>query len=236
MSRIERIGPHVLHLGDCREILPTLDKSHGIVSDPPYGMNWNTNSSRFSGGHRQSVARRGQGRADWGAVENDDVPFDPTPWLEFSDCILWGANHFGARLPVGTTLVWVKRQDGAFGSFLSDAEIAWCAKNHGVFCFRDQSLMGETHDRAHPTQKPVPLMRWCIERTKASTIVDPYMGSGTTGVACVGLGRTFIGIEIDEKYFDTACRRIEAAMKQPDLFIAQPKAKAEQLNLLTEDA
>ena len=80
-------------------------------------------------------------------------------------------------------------------------------------------------------------MLWTLRQVdEAETVLDPFMGSGTTGVACAKMGRTFIGIEIDETYFDIACRRIEAAMNQPDLFIAQPKAKAEQLNLLTEDA
>jgi DNA modification methylase len=84
--------------------------------------------------------------------------------------------------------------------------------------------------RQHPTQKPVALLRWCIEHLPVGceTILDPFMGSGTTGVAAVKLGRRFIGVEIDERYFDIACRRIEAATKQPDLFIEQPR-KAEQL-------
>ena len=93
------------------------------------------------------------------------------------------------------------------------------------------TMVAEASTRSHPTQKPVPLMKWCIERTGAETILDPFMGSGTTGVACAKLGRTFIGIEIEPKYFDIACRRIEAAMNQPDLFIEQPKPKAEQLQM-----
>lgn len=232
MSRVERIGPHTLYLGDCREILPTLGKVDAVVTDPPYGMNWNTNSARFSGGHRQNVVRRSQGRSDWGAVANDDKPFNPLPWLAFGECILWGSNHFAARLPVGTSLVWVKRLDGAFGSFLSDAEVAWQKGGHGVYCFRDMSMMAEAKHREHPTQKPIGLMQWCIGRTKADTILDPYMGSGTTGVACHRLGRKFIGIEIDPTHFATACLRIEAAMRQPDLFIPQAtKPVQEELSI-----
>lgn len=227
--REEIIGPHRLILGDCREVLPTLGKvDAAVVSDPPYGMKWDTNSARFSGGDRQSVARRGQGRSDWGVVVDDDKPFDPAVWLSFCEVILWGSNHFAARLPVGTSLVWVKRLDGAFGSFLSDAEVAWQKGGHGVYCFRDMSMMAEAKHREHPTQKPVGLMQWCIERTKAATILDPYMGSGTTGVACQRLGRKFIGIEIDPVHFATACRRVEQAMQQPDLFIETPKPAVQE--------
>ena len=229
--RIERIGDCTLYLGDCLDILPMLGKDCAVVSDPPYGMGWNTDSSRFSGGHRESVARRGQGRADWGAITSDDQPFDPAPWLAFPEVILWGANHFGARLQVGTTLVWVKRLDGAFGSFLSDAEVAWEKGGHGVYCWRDLTMMQEAKDRVHPSQKPATLMQWCVDRTKAETVLDPYAGSGTTGVACVNLGRKFIGIEIEPRYFDIACRRIEEATRQPRLF-AEPHIKPKQETLL----
>jgi DNA modification methylase len=237
VSRVEQIGDATLYLGDCREILPTLGKVDAVVTDPPYGMNWNTNTSRFSGGDRQSVMRRGKGRSDWGYIANDDKPFDPSPVVSLAPSVVWGFNHFPQHLSRGRCLVWLKRKDDAFGSFLSDAEIAWCSEGHGVFCFRDQSLMAETMERAHPTQKPVPLMRWCIEQfPTAKTILDPFMGSGTTGVACVKLGRKFIGIEIDPKYFDIACRRIEAAYAQPDLFVAPPAPKPVQQSLFTEAA
>jgi DNA modification methylase len=178
--------------------------------------------------------RRGQGRSDWGSIANDDKPFDPAEWLPFPEVILWGANHFAARLPVGTQLVWVKRLDAAFGSFLSDAEVAWQKGGHGVYCWRDTSLCGEAKYREHPTQKPLDLMRWCIKRMKASTILDPFMGSGTTGVACVKLGRKFIGIEIEPKYFNIACKRIEQAYAQPDLFVPQSQPKPVQASLFQE--
>ena len=86
--------------------------------------------------------------------------------------------------------------------------------------------------KEHPTQKPLDVMKWCIERLPSgcSTILDPFMGSGTTGVACVKLGRKFIGIEIEPKYFDIACKRISEALKQPDFFVEKPKpAKQEAL-------
>ena len=78
--------------------------------------------------------------------------------------------------------------------------------------------------REHPTQKPVALMEWCIKHLPdtAQTILDPFMGSGTTGVACVNLGRKFIGIELDPGYFDIACKRITDAHRQADMFVAKP--------------
>ena len=221
------IGPHTLYNGDCRAILPLLGKVDAVVTDPPYGMNWNTNSTRFSGGNIPK--QRSQGRSDWGNVIDDDKPFDPQPWSEYPQVILWGANHFGSRLPVGTTLVWLKRLDAAFGSFLSDAEVAWMKGGLGVYCFRDLSMQGETNNKQHPTQKPVGLMQWCVEKTKG-VVLDPFCGSGTTGVACVKLGRVFTGIEIDPGYFAIAYRRIQQAMDQPDLFIPQAE-KPEQITM-----
>lgn len=214
------IGRARLYLGDCREVLPTLGRVDAVVTDPPYGMKWDGKVSVGKGGHGKAGARA----KHYGVtILGDDEPFDPSPFVAFPKVVLFGSNHFASRLPVGTTLIWVKRKDGGFGSFLSDAEVAWMKGGHGVYCFRDTSLMAETLDRAHPTQKPVPLMRWCLEQIgPAQTILDPFMGSGTTGVAAVQMGRDFIGIEREPKYFDIACRRIEEAQKQADLFIEQP--------------
>ena len=200
-------GTITIYHGDCRSILPEI-KADVVVSDVPYGMNWNVDTSRFSGGSEASRSRRGEGRTDRLAVQADDQPFDPSPFLSFDEVILFGCNHFAARLPVGTTLVWIKRNDDAFGSFLSDAELAWMKGGHGVYCFRDTSMAGEARMRAHPTQKPLPLMRWCIEKTTGDTILDPFMGSGTTLRAAKDLGRRAIGIEIEEKYCEIAARRL----------------------------
>lgn len=219
--RVETIGDATLYLGDAREIVPGLGPVDAVVADPPYGMGWDTDTSRFSGGDIDSVKRRGVGRRDWQGVAGDDKPFDPSPWLAFPQVILWGANHYAARLPIGTTLVWIKRMDGGFGSFLSDAEVAFKKGGHGVYCRRDTTLMGETLERAHPTQKPVGIMEWCVGMT-SGVVADPFMGSGTTGVACARLGRRFIGVEIEPRYFDIACKRIEQAYRQADLFVAPP--------------
>lgn len=226
-GRVEQLAEGVtLYLGDCREILPTLPKVDAVVTDPPYGIALNTNGTRFSGGDSKSVSKRGSGK-DYGIpIHEDDRDFNPAPLLLGREQIIWGWNNFPDRLPRGACLVWIKRLDAAFGSFLSDAETAWFSKGHGVYCYRDMSMMAETKTRQHPTQKPIPLMRWCLERVSGKTILDPYMGSGTTGVAAVQLGRKFIGIEIEPKYFDVACKRISAALSQGDMFTERPQLTA----------
>ena len=233
--RTETIGGATLYLGDCLEIMPTLGKVDAVVADPPYGMANNPDSRRFSGSSPDLQKRRGQGGGRFREmIAGDDQPFDPTPYLCFDRIIMWGANHYAARLPVGTTLVWIKRNDEAYGTFLSDAEIGYQKGGCGVYCFRDLSMKAEERDRKHPNQKPLPLMQWCIERVSdpGDIILDPFMGSGTTGVACANLGRKFIGIEIEPKYFDIACRRIEDAYKQPRLFdTPKPQPVPQELGL-----
>lgn len=242
--RVEVIGQCELYLGDCAEILRALDvDGAAVVSDPPYGMNYDTDSTRFSGRTRGNP--RGQGRSDR-TIKGDDRAFDPAPWLAFKEVILFGANHFAERLPVGTTLIWLKRYPEHYGSFLSDAEVAWQRGGVGVYVFNAPDSMGRRRqeysgdafggETAHPFQKPVALMSWCLDRVKSRRVLDPYMGSGTTGVACAKTGRSFIGIEIDEGYFDTACRRIQRAYSQPDMFApALPVLKpAEQLDFLPD--
>lgn len=237
MSRVEHLSDSVtLYLGDCREILPTLGKVDAVVSDPPYGMAWQTDSRRYSG-FKNGEDTRGEGRA-WAPIHEDNKPFDPAPWLAFPECILWGANHFGARLPVGSTLVWIKKPAHLYGTFLSDAEIGWSKSGHGVYIFdvsfpnASRVVEGVDGRAAHPTQKPIDLMIACVEKVKGRRILDPYMGSGTTGLACVRLGRRFIGIEINPAYFETACRRISDELKRPRLDLAPPPApKQEALEL-----
>lgn len=201
-----------LYCGDCMDILPHLSGIDAVITDPPYGMNWNTDTTRFSGG--KQIIKRGR---DWkNPIHGDDTPFDPSPWLKFKRVILWGSNHFAQKLDLGTTLVFVKRNDAAFGSFLSDAEIAWMKGGYGVYCFRD--VPGFSDKGLHPTQKTIPLMWWCIEKCKTpygATVLDPYMGSGTTGIACIRSGRRFIGIEKDPEHFKIAKERIELELMNP---------------------
>lgn len=228
-----------LLLGDCREIAPRIPDVSAVISDPPYGMNWNTDSSRFTGGNtgnrKSTPADRRRGRRDWHEVVADDTPFDPTPWLGYRHVVLFGCNHFAARLPVGTTLIWLKRGDEALGTFLSDAELAWMKGGHGVYAFRDLS-MNNFAGRVHPTQKPIPLMVWCMNKAGVppdALILDPYAGSGSTLVAAHLSGRRAIGIEIHPEHYAAAIDRVGAELAQADLFLpTDPFRPLEQAELV----
>ncbi len=201
-----------IFLGDCREILPELPPVDLVLTDPPYGIKLNTDNSRFSGGTAGNIAKRGNGIGSGGGlpIMNDKEPFDPAFLTEYGqDQIIWGWNNFPNKLPSGACLVWIKRYDDAFGSFLSDAELAWMSKGHGVYCMRDLSNNSIANERVHPTQKPIPLFSWCLSFfDDAKIILDPFMGSGTTLRAAKDLGRKAIGIEIEEKYCEIAARRM----------------------------
>jgi DNA modification methylase len=235
-KRKEVIGDCTLYLGRCEEILPTLPKVDAVVSDPPYGIDYDPRRSErsASSGQRKKMKR----------VEGDDKPFDPAPLLDLAPhFVLWGANHYASRLPdAGGWLVWDKREGGALfrGFAMSDCELAWCTSGKMVRTISHR-WCGHLRDSerdlfVHPTQKPVAVMQWCIEQlpNDAKLLVDPYMGSGTTGVACIRLAREFIGIEQDEGYFDIACERIRKAYDQPDMFVAPPSPQPEQLSILDE--
>lgn len=205
-----------IYHGDCRELLPLIGPVDLVLTDPPYGIALNTDNSRFSGGTKGNIAKRGNGigSADGRPIRGDAGPFDPSflagvgRWQ-----VVWGWNNFPDKLPAGACLVWLKRYDEAFGSFLSDAETAWMSKGHGVYCRRDLSNNAIANERVHPTQKPVSLMRWCIDFfPQAQTILDPYMGSGTTLRAAKDLGRKAIGIEIEERYCEVAAKRLAQAV------------------------
>ena len=196
---------------DGRKVLPWLELFDLLLSDPPYGMNLNTDSRRYSGG--ADAGRRGGNSGGTGKkqpIEGDGKESDPHFLLDASrDKIIWGWNHFPNRLPKGKCLVWLKRNDEAFGSFLSDAEIAWKSSGCGVFCHADLSNNAKAKERVHPTQKPLGLMQWWHGLyPKAKTVLDPFIGSGTTLVAAKLEGRHAVRIEINERYCELAADRL----------------------------
>jgi DNA modification methylase len=210
------IGNATLYLGDCRDILPTLGKVDAVVTDPPYGIGEDGGDKNRRRGYKPLVVHE---KLSWDKERPQKEIFDTI--RECSDAqIIWGGNYFADFLPPSMGwLYWDKKMGGDF----SDGELAWTSQKRAVRDFSKSPFAGLSggHDRVHPTQKPIDLMKWCINfLPNAQTILDPFLGSGTTGVAAVQMGRKFIGIEREPKYFDIACKRIEDAQKQGDLFIS----------------
>lgn len=220
MAEIVTIGDATLYLGDCMDILPTLPKVDAVITDPPYGI---AKTWKGGSGHGWSKAKGdAQIRNNW----DSDVPSLELMELiltKADEQIIWGGNYFNLP-PSRCWLVWNKPERGFT---LAEAELAWTNRDNVVRVF---DYPRSEHGREHPTQKPVALMAWCVNKTKAKTILDPFMGSGTTGVAAIQMGRKFIGIEREPKYFEIACKRIEQATKQEDMFI--PKKQPEQVSLI----
>jgi len=225
------IGDCTLYLGDCMEILPTLGKVDACLTDPPYGIFKNT------GGDGKMFGKDTIYSIDDSAAEWDSRP--PSKLLlrlmDFREYVIWGGNYFADVLGASKgVLIWDKKTGN---NSYADCELAWTNVTgttrilHHQWCgaFKDS----ERGERAlHPTQKPIAVMRWAMGFCKSDTIADPFMGSGTTGVACAKMGRKFIGIEREPKYFDIACERIRKAYDQPDLFVEPPpKLKQEGFDL-----
>tara|TARA_R110000868_G_C10748922_1_gene753008 strand:+ start:217 stop:894 length:678 start_codon:yes stop_codon:yes gene_type:complete len=221
-----QIGNATLYLGDCMEILPTLNKVDAVITDPPYGINENS----------KKVASRGNMAApkDYGDFDWDKSP----PADELIELIrtkgkyqaFFGGNYFTLP-PTSCWLVWDKLNgDNDF----ADCELAWTNWPKAVrrLQWRWNGMIRQgNEERYHPTQKPLEVMKWIIELCpKSETILDPFMGSGTTGVAAIQMGRKFVGIERDPKYFEIACKRIKQAIAQPQLFEPeQPKQVQEAM-------
>lgn len=207
------IGNATLYLGDCRDILPTLDGRYCVLTDPPYGIGKDGQVKTTGGnGGRKAYDFKG-----WDAERPDVEIFKRLQNLS-DDLIIWGGNYFADVLPAsGKWLVWDKGQR----INQSDGELAWTSYNGAlrVKVLNRVELM--TDGAEHPTQKPIKLMDWCLTQFKntALPVLDQFMGSGSSGVSATKTGRSFVGIERDPEYFAIACRRIEDAQRQGDLFL-----------------
>jgi DNA modification methylase len=217
MASSEIIGAATLHCGDCRDILPSLGRFDAVVTDPPYGL-----GDRLRKGGRKEWALTSADGAVW-----DDAPVDflPAMLAVAPKAIVWGGHLYNLPAARGW-LVWDKKQSGRFST--GQAELAWTNLDQPIAVFRLSRVEAYCPPHAelkeHPTQKPLRLMQWCIEQLgEATTIFDPFMGAGSTGVAAVIAGRRFVGVEKEPRYFDIACRRIERAQHQPPLL---PRAAA----------
>jgi len=209
------IGNATLYCADCMEVLPTLERVDCVITDPPYGIN-KDGQVRTTGGNGGRKAYEFLG---WDGERPADEIFSIILSKAPKHCI-WGGNYFADLLPPTMRwLVWDKGQR----INQSDGELAWTSLQSALrICTMNRvELMQD--GAQHPTQKPVRLMTWTIEQMgTCQTILDPFMGSGTTGVAAIQLGRSFIGIEREPKYFDIACKRIEQAVAQGQLFSPEP--------------
>lgn len=233
---IEHIGDCTLYRGDCREILPTLGKVDAVVTDPPYGVAYTrhvTNSGAPGWKHRWDFHP---------IVGDSEVTYDWVPMVACPAVYLmtrWDVAHLWRQVFVDdqwkhkATVVW-----DHIGHGIGDLA-AYVTTHDFILIFTRQRLRlkspqqdmlrirridhgasgRDSHNRLlHPTQKPVPVFAALIRPTYFATVLDPFMGSGTTGVACVQLGRSFLGIEVERQYFDLSCRRIEEAYRQLTLW------------------
>lgn len=203
-ERVEQLAEGItLYLGDCRDVLPSLGRVDAVVTDPPYGIGINKSN-------RLSISK-GHGGETW-----DDEAADISWILPLNvPSIIWGGNYFPLP-PTRCPLVWDKNNSGRD---FADFELAWTNLDMVArrIVYRPMNMDG---GKFHPTQKPIEVMRWCVGflPDEVDIILDPFMGSGTTGIAAGKLGKKFIGIEVSEKYFDLACKRMEVELRQSDLF------------------
>lgn len=224
--RCERIGPHKLYLGDCRQLMPLLGTVDAIVTDPPYGIGADEAAAKNEG----KWGWKFYGNSEWDRVRPPPALLDQIRSMSKHQ-IIWGGNYFTDMLP--PTMQWLIWDKGQRDFSFADFEVAWSSQRAAsriIDFARGKALLD---GKEHPTQKPIEVMKWCLERLppKANLILDPFMGSGTTGVACQKLGRRFVGIELDPGYFEIACKRVTEAMSQPDMFVTPPAPEAEQLAL-----
>lgn len=227
IKREVTIGDCRLILGDCLEVMPLLGAVDAVVTDPPYGIG-EGNKKRIQSRGKLAAARQYAGGDGW-----DKKPASLAHILQIKrisrNQIIFGGNYFEGLGPTRCWLVWDK-QNGR--NDFADCELAWTNLNKAVrrIYWRWNGFIRKGNDvREHPTQKPVGVMQWCIEHlpADAETILDPFMGSGTTLVACAKLGRKGIGIEVDPVYFEIACRRVREAYEQQDIFAETQSAAAE---------
>ncbi len=203
--RKEIIGNATLYNADCRDVSPLVQGVDAVVTDPPYGIG------------ADEAGHRAQGKSGW-------TDFGPAQWdkerppRDIFDAILacskyqiiWGGNYFTDYLP--PSMQWLIWDKGQRDFSLADFEMAWSSQQKAARIFTYPRSEALKDGKEHPTQKPLALMKWCIDLLpQPTTIFDPFMGSGTTGVAAIQLGKTFIGVEREEKYFEIACRRIKEA-------------------------
>jgi len=237
-GRVEHIGDATLYLGDCLEILPTLERVDAVVTDPPYSSGGFNEAGKAGGSiGTTSTLRRIQGdtmsTGGYSALVRRVLrASDAAAAYVFTDWRMWPFTTEAVELSgfrLRGMLVWNKGAAGMGARWKMQHElICWGTKvvsemGAGLGNVLTFPRSGNEH---HPTEKPVGLLEAVAGNAEGGIILDPFMGSGTTGVACAKLGRRFIGIEIDPGYFEIACRRIDEAYRQRDLFRDAPRPAA----------
>ncbi len=226
--RVEKIGDATLYLGDCRAILPTLGQIDAVVTDPPFGMSFQ--SSHRTAAHRPIAGDGDESLLRWACgipvihsryvfCRWDNITSVPRP----KSLVTWVKNNWS----MGDLEHEHARQTEVAAFYPGPAHHFPDGRPSDVI---EAPRTGNLH---HPTEKPVALM-WRFVKWTSGRVLDPFMGSGTTGVACAQLGRTFVGVELDPEYFETACRRIDEAYRQPRLDVA-PSRKATQPSMFDGD-
>lgn len=236
--RTEKIGNATLILGDCREVLPTLGKVDAVVTDPPYGIS-------LAPQRRLTQAIQGDGRDEakelWAFLAEQVIRLAKPDtghmfWTRWSET--WTKDVLSRRMTVKSCVVWAKNMWGIGYYTRPQHEMAW-------YCHVGKPPVPKTADSdlwsvakiqapIHSCEKPAELMKRCVrlcDHSGDGVVLDPFMGVGSTGVAAVSLGRSFIGVELDQTYFDLACFRVEQAQRQRDLFLA-PAPEPVQTDLL----
>jgi len=201
----------VLLCGDCLEIMPMLPKVDLVLTDPPYGIDYGR-SGGFSASH------------GWGPWRENVLWDKERPSKEIFKLILsqskvqiiWGGNYFTDYLP--PTMQWLIWDKCQRNFSLSDFEMAWSSQYKASRIFNYSRAKARLDGKKHPTQKPIALMDWCLSFMPQGTVLDPFLGSGTTAVACERLNRQWIGVEISEEYCAIAKKRIEKERQQLKLF------------------
>ena len=235
-TRVEVIGRAVLVQGDCRDVLPVLPKVDAVVTDPPYVLSdsgpgeshFGMSLNKFDGDEYKAIVNGFDVDRVFGALESICQPFNLFCFCSNKQISSIMAYH-EAKGRSTTLLVWHKVNAAPFANGVWRGDIEYCvhAKDSGAVFIgnaQEKKKVSEyplVQDNTHPTVKPLPLMRKYVGICSHTdqTILDPFMGSGTTGVAAVQMGRDFIGVEREPKYFDIACKRIDDAQRQGDLFI-----------------
>jgi len=207
-----------IYHGDCAEIAPSLGRFDLLLTDPPYGIGESSRKQKTRGGvvgfKGKIKAKKFIPASDFGFNEWDKMT-PPTELIEklrdqSKHQIIWGGNYFQLP-PTSCILVWDKEQSGDF----ADCELAWTNLKKAVrkFTYRWNGMLQEPgkpkEKRLHPTQKPQALIYWCLDfAPEAKTVLDPFMGSGTTLLCARNRGKTAVGIDKDERYCEIAATRL----------------------------